>query len=393
MGVLEGVRVLDFGRYIAGPYCAALLAEYGAEVIRIEKRDGSEDRFVAPITEGGEGALFMQMNRNKLSMTLDPACARGREVVARLVSTADVVIANLPEPTLLSMGLDYETLRAIRPDIILTTTSAYGTVGPLSEQVGFDGVGQVMSGAAYLTGPEGQPYRAAVPWVDFGTALHSAFATVLALISRGKTGEGQAVTTSLLATALTFMSPTLVEQAATGVDRRPLGNRSHGSAPTDLFQTQDGWILVQVVGQPLYRRWAGLMADDNWLTDPRFADDTSRGRHGDLISARMALWCGTRTRAQALLELGAARIPAAPVLRPREAIEHPHVQAMGVMEMVDYPAHADGVRVFRAPAGMSATPGSIRKRPPTLGEHTDQILAALGYAPKDIAELRACQAV
>ena len=179
-GVLTGVRVLDFGRYIAGPYCATLLAEFGAEVIRVEKRDGSEDRFVAPVGEGGEGALFLQINRNKKCITLDPMKDEGQEVMRRLIATADVVVANLPPQTLRAMKLDYESLKAIRPDIILTTATAFGP-GPWSDRVGFDGVGQVMSGAVYMTGAGDPPYRAAVNWVDFGTALHCAFGTLAAL--------------------------------------------------------------------------------------------------------------------------------------------------------------------------------------------------------------------
>jgi len=183
-GVLEGVRVLDFGRYIAGPYCATLLAEFGAEVIRVEKRDGSEDRFVAPVGAGGEGALFLQVNRNKKCITLDPMKPEGQEVMRRLVATADVVVANLPPQTLRAMKLDYESLKAIKPDIILTTATAFGGPGPWSDRVGFDGVGQVMSGAVYMTGKGDPPYRAAVNWVDFGTALHCAFGTLAALIAK-----------------------------------------------------------------------------------------------------------------------------------------------------------------------------------------------------------------
>ncbi|MEI6721364.1 MAG: CoA transferase, partial [Betaproteobacteria bacterium] len=149
--LLEGIRVLDFGRYIAGPYCAALLAEYGAEVIRIEKREGSEDRFVAPVGAGGEGGLFLQLNRNKLSLTVDPMTDEGREVVRRLVRTADVVVANLPGPSLAAIGLDYASLSAVKPDIIVTTCSAFGATGPMARYVGFDGVAQAMSGAVYMT--------------------------------------------------------------------------------------------------------------------------------------------------------------------------------------------------------------------------------------------------
>ena len=203
-GVLEGVRVLDFGRYIAGPYCAALLAEHGADVIRIEKREGSEDQFQAPVATTGEGALFLQMNRNKLGMTLDPMRPEGQDVVRRLVERADVVIANLPPQTLVAMKLDYASLTAVKPDIILTTVSAYGRGGPYSDRVGFDGIGQVMSGAVYMTGEEDQPYRAQVPWVDFGTALHCAFGTMAALMARRASGKGQWVEGALLATAVTL---------------------------------------------------------------------------------------------------------------------------------------------------------------------------------------------
>src|SRR6476646_11833123 len=202
--VLAGVRVLDFGRYIAGPYCAALLAEHGAEVIRIEKREGSEDRFQAPVAATGEGALFLQMNRNKRGMTLDPMRPEGQAIVRKLVATADVVVANLPPQTLAAMRLDHESLKAIKPDIILTTVTAYGRGEPYGERVGFDGVGQAMAGAVYMTGTEDQPYRAQVPWVDFGTALHCAFGTMAALMARKMSGKGQWVEGALLATAVAF---------------------------------------------------------------------------------------------------------------------------------------------------------------------------------------------
>jgi crotonobetainyl-CoA:carnitine CoA-transferase CaiB-like acyl-CoA transferase len=268
-GILDGIRVLDFGRYIAGPYCAALLAEHGADVIRIEKRDGSEDRFVAPVGEDGVGALFLQMNRNKRSLTLDPMAAEGQEVVRRLVRTADVVVANLPPQTLAAMRLDYASLRSVKPDIILTTSTAYGHGGPYGDRVGFDGIGQVMSGAVYMTGEPDRPYRASVAWVDFGTALHCAFGTLAALMERDKSGCGQIVEGALLATALTFTNATLIEQAVISANRVPTGNRGQTAAPVDLFRTRDGWIICQVVGAPLYRRWARLMGEPHWLDDPR----------------------------------------------------------------------------------------------------------------------------
>jgi crotonobetainyl-CoA:carnitine CoA-transferase CaiB-like acyl-CoA transferase len=202
--VLSGVRVLDFGRYIAGPYCAALLADLGADVIRIERIGGGEDRWVTPVGPDGVGAMYLAMNRNKRAMTLNPAAPAGREVVRQLVATADVVVANLPPDVLRSLALDLDSLRRVKPDIILTTVTAFGAGGPWSHKHGFDGIGQVMCGSAYLTGTPDQPLRAAVAWVDFGTASLAAFGTLAALRARDKTGQGQKVEGALLRTAVAF---------------------------------------------------------------------------------------------------------------------------------------------------------------------------------------------
>ena len=388
MGVLEGIRVLDFGRYIAGPYCAALLAEHGAEVIRIEKLQGSEDRYQAPVAKSGEGALFLQMNRNKLGMTLDPMLPEGQEVVRKLVATADVVVANLPPQTLADMKLDYASLTAVKPDIILTTVTAYGRGGPYSDRVGFDGIGQVMSGAVYMTGTEDQPYRAQVPWVDFGTALHCAFGTMAALMARKMSGKGQWVEGALLATAVTFGNALLIEQAVIAPNRVPTGNRGQTAAPVDLFRTKDGWILAQVIGEPLYRRWAKLMGEAHWLDDPRFKDDISRGDNGAVISERMGRWCAERTTAQALEVLAKARIPSGPVLKPQQTLDDPHINAMGYFQATEFPGAPKPAPIAKAPVWLSQTPGAIKRRAPTLGEHTEAILRSLGYDEGAIADLR-----
>lgn len=388
-GLLKGIRVIDFGRYIAGPYVATLLAEYGADVIRVEKRDGSEDRFPAQVG-GGVGALFLQMNRNKRCITLDPTAPEGREITAKLVRTADVVIANLPAATLVSMGLDYESLKKIKPDVIFVTNTAFGPVGPMSKNVGFDGIGQVMCGSAYMTGEPDQPYRAATAWVDFGTALHCAFGTMAALMERQKTGKGQMVQGALLATALTVNNAMLIEQDVTQINRVPTGNRGQTSAPVNLFKSKDGeWVLTQVTGNPLFVRIAKLIGETGWLTDPRFADDDSRGLHGEIICERVARWCAERTRDEIIQQLGDAKIPTGPVLSPQQALDHPQVQALGVLQPTDYPGLPKPAPVAAVPIWMSETQPVPRRRPPTLGEHTDEVLAELGYAPAGIAALRA----
>jgi crotonobetainyl-CoA:carnitine CoA-transferase CaiB-like acyl-CoA transferase len=333
------------------------------------------------------------MNRNKRGMTIDPASRAGREIVRRLVRTADVVVANLPPEVLRSLELDLDSLRRIRPDIILTTVTAFGAGGPWSHKHGFDGIGQAMCGSAYLTGWPDQPLRAAVAWVDFGTASLAAFGTLAALMARQRTGRGQRVEGALLRTAVAFNSPTLVEQQMIRADRVATLNRGQTAAPSDLFRTRDGWILVHVIGDPMFGRWAKLMGEADWLTDPRFADDRARGDHGEAVSARMAEWTAARTTAEALVELEAARIPAGPLHSPQQALDDPHIRAAGLLQDVEYPGLPGPVPVAPTPVDLSETPGRLRCAPPRLGEHTDAILAELGYTVEEVAALRAEGAV
>ncbi|QQS11829.1 MAG: CoA transferase [Rhodospirillales bacterium] len=394
-GILDGVRVLDFGRYIAGPFCGAMLGDFGAEVIRLEKLDGSEDRWVSPVDAAREreGTTFLQMNRSKLGMTLNPTKPAGREIVAKLVRAADVVIANLPFETLREMGLDYDTLSAINPRIIVVTNSTFGSTGPYADRVGFDTIGQVMSGAAHLSGHGENPVRMAAPYVDFTSAILSVVGVFAALRERDRSGKGQMVETALLRSALNVSNTLLIEQAMLGLDRTRVGNRAFTAGPGDSFRCKDGWAYVMAIGQPLFVRWCKTVGREDLIADPRFKDDLARGDNGEALSAIMQEWCATRTRDEVLKACAAARVPAGPIYTPQEALDDRHVKEAGFFREIDYPGLDKPYPVLDQPVRLSRTPMEISRRPPTLGEHTDEILARLGYDEAQIAKLRADRVV
>ncbi len=390
MGVLDGIRVLDYGRFIAAPWCSAILADMGADVLRVEKRTGGEDRWVQSVTDGGEGGTFLQCNRNKRSLTLDSTTAEGTRITRELVASADIVIANMPAAGMRASGLDYETLRAIKPDIILASATAYGEGGPYSDRIGFDGAGQVMSGAVYRQGLPEQPIRTVVPYADFGTALTLAIGVMMALYHRDRTGRGQHVEGALLPTALMLSNAFLIERDLLGVDKPRMGNRGASVAPCDLYRTADDqWVLLQIAGQPMFKRWCVLVGRRELFDDPRFADDDLRWRHGDVLNDIMADWCADKTKAEVLTALQNAKLPAAPMLSTQEVLEDPHVAAMGYLNRVPFPGAAKDVPIIETPFRLSETPGTIRHRAPLLGEHTDEVLTDLGYDAAQIDRLRA----
>ncbi len=390
---LDGIRVIDFGRFIAGPYCAMLLADMGADVIRVDRRKGSEDRYTGPVTKGGEGGAFLSLNRNKRSITLDPSKPQGKTVIARLVKTADVVVANLPVGVMKKMGIDYESLKSIKPDIILGRISAFGPDGPYANRVGFDSVAQGMSGAMSLTGFEGAPIRAGVPYCDYGTALHTAFGIALALMHRAKTGEGQIVDGALLATGVAFMQALIAERSVTGIERTQRGNAAFYSAPADTYRTKDGWIVVQTIGGDMFERWAKMVGREELVGDERFRDDLSRADNRETITEAMGAWMAARTTAEAIAEMEKARVPAGPVYSLDQVLEDPQVKAREMLEYLEYPDAERAVPLANTPVRLSATPGGIRHRAPMLGEHTDEVLREIGYLPAEIAALRVAEAI
>ena len=392
-GPLAGIRVIDFGRFIAGPYCGALLADMGADVIRIDRRQGSEDRYTGPVTDGGEGGGFLSLNRNKRSLTLDTAKPQATDIIRRLAASADVIIANLPVSVLQKMGLDYETLCSIKPDIILARISTFGPDGPYAHRLGFDSIAQAMSGAMSLTGFPGTPTRALVPFEDYATALHTAFGVMVALFHRAQTGKGQIVDGSLLATGVTLMQAMLAERSVLGIERQQRGNAGFYTAPADTFKTKDGWVIVQVVGSDMFARWARLMGRFDLINDPSYATDLLRADNHVMIAEIMNVWLASRTTSEAVADLEAARVPAGPVLSLQEVLDDPQVKARQLLQYMDYPGAPAPVPVADTAVRLSLTPGTIRHRAPLLGEHTDEILRELRYTDAEIAALRVAEAV
>lgn len=387
-GVLDGLRVLDFGRYIAGPYAAALLGDLGAEVIRIERIGGGDDRFVFPLAGDEGGANYIQFNRNKKSLTLDISSDVGREIVRELVKTADVVLANLPPKALISLGLDYDSLRAIKPDIILTTPTAFGMEGPLADKVGFDGIAQVMSGLVHMTGQPGAPTKFYGPWVDCLTASFAFSATLAAILWKRQTGEGQHVQADLLKSSLVPAAALLAEEAVLDKGRGPSVNRSQTGGPADMVRTRDGHVYAHVTGNPLFRRFCKMIGDQSLLDDPRYASDHLRSDNGAALSAVLQHWAAEKTTQQVLAACDEARLPAGEVLSPKEVLSMDHLRKSSAFVDMPYPGMPRPAPVLTTPFHLSASPGTVRTSAPTIGADTDDILSSLGYQIKDIVRLR-----
>ncbi|WP_161597023.1 CaiB/BaiF CoA transferase family protein [Rhizobium glycinendophyticum] len=369
---LEGLRVLDFGRYIAAPLCAALLADIGADVIRVEPATGASDRDVMPLGANQDGALYTQMNRGKRSLALDFRCLADSPVLKALVPTSDIVVVNMPPKQLEKVGLNYAALCALKPDIILTTISAYSTSGENRNLTGFDGTGQALSGAMHIAGNGSMPMRAAVSYVDYSTGITAAYATLAAVIARMRSGHGQHVETSLMQNALAIMNPILIEAATGARHRVATGNRSPISGPSDAFETKDGWVMIQVIGDAMFARFAEQIGRPDLVVHDDYASDIARGENGAALSAVVADWCRRQTSEDVLRRLSQARIPCVPILTPAQALQASQTLGGG------YFSYPGGEAVpIAAPMAQIAGPAALYPAP-RLGAHNTEIMRELG---------------
>ena len=389
-GILDDVRILDVTRYVAGPVATALLADMGADVIRIEPPGGGEDRTPLPYRQGFHGGVgFTQAGRNKRGLTLDLASEKGRAVFDRLLATADIVFANLPRKSVRSLGLDYERLVTVKPDIIFVHMTTFGSDGPYADRLGFDAIAQVMSGLTHISGDPGKPMKNNSAWVDMSTGFISAMGAIAALRHRDRTGEGQKVEANLLQTALTVGNYFLIDQHFNRYDRGGTGNRAQSGGPADLIRTRDGWVYLVALGNPMFKRFARMVGrEEELLADPRFANDESRADHGEALSEVATSWAKDYTTAEALEILAKNNIPAGPLLTPQQALDDPHVKDQFLQD-VDVDGLPMPVPFIKPPATFSRTPATIRKGPPRPGEDNDLILAEVGYSANEIDALRA----
>lgn len=391
--VLDDIRVLDFGRFIACPYCGMLLADMGAEVIRIERPGGEEDRTIGLLGPNGQNMSYPSYARNKKGITLSLMDnERGREVLTDLVKVSDVVIHNFSPVAARMMGLTYDELKAIKPDIILTAISCFGSEGPYSNRLGFDFIAQAMSGSMELGGYEDKPpIRAFMNPMDFSTAICAAFGTLLALRHRDKTGEGQMVDLALLRTATSFNAPIIAEAEVLGRLRPKIGNRAAYIGPTDLFKCKDGWIFIATIMDTLWRRLARLIGHPELIDDPTLKNDYQRFENRDKVDPLIAAWCAEKTVDEVIVALEEARIPCGPILGLDEVSRDPHVQATNMVEYIDFEEPGlERVPICGMPVKLSKTPGRIESRAPRVGEHNEEIYRGLlSYSDEIIADLRA----
>lgn len=386
---LEGFRVLDLTQIMSGPFCAMLLADLGAEVIKVEKpRGGDDTRSMGPPFLHGESAAFLAVNRNKLGLALDITTPDGAAILWRLIETADVLIENFRPGTLARRGFGYEQVHARQPRLVYCSISGYGQTGPYSQRGGFDLVAQAMSGVLSVTGTPDEPAKVGVPISDLNAGLFASHAILAALLARSRTGEGQYVETSLVEAALAYTIWESNEYWATREPPRRLGTAHRLMAPYQVFATADGWIAIGAANQRTWERLAAAMDRGELLNDARFT--TSAGRMANLpaLVETLTETFRTATTAEWGQRLEAAGVPAEPVLTLDQVYTHPQIQARAMDVEIAHPI-AGMVHAIGHPVKYSATPPEVSHPAPLLGQHTFALLRSLGYSDEECRRLEA----
>ncbi len=389
-GPLAGVRVLEATTTWAGPMCGRLLGDFGAEVIKVEAREGEVGRRVQPFlpkTEPPVSFLYATANCNKRGLTLDIRSDEGRALFLRLAAQSDVVVENFRPGTMERLGLGYRDVRAVRPDVIYVSISGFGQYGPDAERVGYDPIAQAAGGFISLNGdPQGEPVKAPTFIADDLGGLHAALATLAALRHRDQCGEGQRIDISLL-DAMLFQSNGYLTLGAMGVDLPRLGNEYRVAAPARIFACRDGKLMAGVLLDRHWQKLAAVIGQPELADDPRFASVEARLQHRREVDEVVAAWMARCSVDEAYAALRKADLPVSPIRTYAEAARDPHVRER---EMLQEVAQLDGsIAPITGPAAkFSRTPLRVRRGAPALGGQTDQILAELGVSEQEIAGLR-----
>ncbi|MCW3696142.1 CaiB/BaiF CoA transferase family protein [Burkholderia cenocepacia] len=406
MGALSHIRVLDLTRVLAGPWCAQTLADFGADVIKVERPGAGDDtrHWGPPYLKDADGAdtaeaaYYLAANRNKRSVTIDIATPEGQRIVRELAAQSDVVLENYKVGQLKKYGLDYDALRAVKPDLVYCSVTGFGQTGPYAHRAGYDFIVQGIGGFMSITGerdgePGGGPQKAGVAIADLATGLYSTIAVLAALAHRDRTGEGQYIDMALLDVQVALLANMNTNFLASGKPPVRWGNAHPNIVPYQTFQTSDGWIIVAVGNDGQFRKFVEAGGRPELADDERFATNPSRVRHRDTLVPILAEMVKARGKADWIGALEAAGVPCGPINDLDEVFDNEQVVARGMQVALPHPCGAD-VKLVRNPIRMSATPPDARTAPPLLGAQTEEVLRdMLGYDDEQIAALKAKQAI
>jgi formyl-CoA transferase len=385
--LLDGIVVLDTTQVMAGPYCAMLLADMGARVIKVEPPAGDSTRSMAG-ARGNDSAAFNAVNRGKLGTVIDLNTAKGRDVFKRLARSADIVVENYRPGVMQRLGLDYETLKQDHAGLIYASISGHGQTGPWANKGGFDLIAQGLSGLMSVTGtPSSGPVKVGVPITDLAAGLFGAIGILGALHHRSKSGVGQQVDTSLVDAGLALSVWEVAVYFTTGQVPEPLGTAHRLTAPYQAFRCADGFITIGAANDRNFQKVARVLGHHEWLTDERFTGNHQRVAHREDLAALIERDTTRRPVAFWLAEFERAGVPCGPILDYEDALTTPQAIAREMTVDIDHPTLGP-LRTLGTPIKMSSTPLNPKRRSPLLGEHTDQVLSQAGYSDDEIEQLR-----
>lgn len=389
-GVLDGIRVLELGQLIAGPFVGKMLGEFGAEVIKVEPPETGDPLREWRLRHEGTSVWWQVQSRNKKSICIDLRMEAGRDLIKRLARECDVLIENFRPGTMEKWGLGWEALSALNPGLVMLRVSGYGQTGPYRDRPGFGVVAEAMGGLRYLTGEPGRvPVRVGVSIGDTLAALHGVIGVLLALLHRTR-GErkGQVIDVALYESVFNVMESLLPEYSAFGVVREPAGSALPGIAPSNAYRCADAWVLIAGNGDSIFRRLMKRIGRDDLADDPELGSNEGRVKRVEQIEAAISAWAATRKAAEVLSAMEEAGVPSGPIYTIADIARDPHYRARNMIETIKT---ADGLEleVPGVVPKLSETPGSLREIAPRLGQHTDEVLAGLGLTEQQRQELRA----